>query len=141
MNINRLVYVFGEPVSQILTSITPTRLTKDVITQMQAADDVVNEILLKVSTPLPNLSSNRRTNIVSFLSSFSLQYELIRKLSQVPVVLFPSPLGGSKGSRSIAIRTFITNDFMTGVVRTSNHSSSSPTNCYFFSLFLLFCFL
>jgi GMP synthase (glutamine-hydrolysing) len=53
MNINRLVYVFGEPVTQILTEITPTYLTKDVITQIQEADNVVNEILLQVCFPHP----------------------------------------------------------------------------------------
>jgi len=88
-NINRIVYVFGEPVKEVLTSITPTYLSEDVLTQLKEADTIVNDTLVK--------------------------YDLIRSLSQVPVVLFPSPLGGPQGSRSIAIRTFITNDFMTGV--------------------------
>eukprot|EP00750_Incisomonas_marina_P002331 INCI12220.1.p1 GENE.INCI12220.1~~INCI12220.1.p1 ORF type:complete len:115 (+),score=3.31 INCI12220.1:49-393(+) len=44
---------------------------------------------------------------------------LIRKLSQVPVVLFPVNFGAGSGpgapTHSIALRTFITRDFMTGV--------------------------
>jgi GMP synthase (glutamine-hydrolysing) len=59
-----------------------------VIQQLQAADHIVNTVLLK--------------------------YELTSKLSQVPVISFPVNFGVS-GARSIAIRTFITNDFMTGV--------------------------
>merc|ERR1711898_71808 len=39
---------------------------------------------------------------------------LVTKLSQLPVILFPCDFG-IKGGRGIAIRTFITNDFMTGV--------------------------
>jgi len=35
-------------------------------------------------------------------------------LSQVPVVLFPAAFG-TKGNRSIALRPFITRDFMTGI--------------------------
>jgi len=88
LNVNRVVYIFGERIEGPLTEITPTHLTKDVVSQLQEADDHVNTILLK--------------------------YSLIRKLSQVPVVLFPVGFG-IPGNRSVAIRTFITNDFMTGV--------------------------
>lgn len=87
--VNRVVFAFGEKVSEgRLLAITPTRLTKDVVAQLQHADDIVNEILM--------------------------QHDLIRTLSQVPVVLFPVTFG-THGARSICIRTFITNDFMTGV--------------------------
>ena len=41
-------------------------------------------------------------------------YGLITKLAQVPVISFPVDFGQT-GQRSIAIRTFITNDFMTGL--------------------------
>lgn len=47
-----MVYVFGEPVTQVLKEITPTHLTKDVIAQIQDADSVVNDVLLKVPTSL-----------------------------------------------------------------------------------------
>jgi GMP synthase (glutamine-hydrolysing) len=43
--------------------------------------------------------------------------QLINKLSQVPVILFPIDFDSeslNSYKRSIAIRTFITNDFMTG---------------------------
>lgn len=87
--VNRVVYVFGSQLSQQhYTHITPTRLTPDVIKQLQEADDIVNSILLK--------------------------YNLIRSLSQVPVILFPVSFGVD-GARAITIRTFITNDFMTGI--------------------------
>jgi GMP synthase (glutamine-hydrolysing) len=85
--VNRVVYIFGDEVMGPVEEITPTYLREDVIHQLQKADDIVNETLLK--------------------------YDLIRKLSQVPVISFPVNFGW-KGDRSIGIRTFITNDFMTG---------------------------
>lgn len=66
-NVNRVVYVFGDKVVGPVTDITPTHLTRDVIAQLQEADDVVNALLL--------------------------EYNLIRKLSQVPVILFPVSFG------------------------------------------------
>ncbi|MBU2560684.1 MAG: glutamine-hydrolyzing GMP synthase [Nanoarchaeota archaeon] len=85
--INRVAYIFGEKVEGPVTEITPTHLTPDVIGQLQQADDIVNNALR--------------------------QYGLLQRLSQVPVISFPVSFG-KKGARSIAIRTFITNDFMTG---------------------------
>jgi GMP synthase (glutamine-hydrolysing) len=87
--INRVVYCFGEQLPQgALTTVTPTRLTPDVISQLQHADDIVNQILY--------------------------QANLIKALSQVPVILFPVDFGVT-GARAICIRTFITHDFMTGI--------------------------
>jgi len=87
--INRVVYCFGEILPQgALTTVTPTRLTPDVISQLQHADDIVNQILF--------------------------QANLIKALSQVPVILFPVDFGVT-GARAICIRTFITHDFMTGI--------------------------
>ena len=86
--VNRIVYAFGGKLTNVPTTITPTVLTADVLDQLREADDIVNQVLLK--------------------------YNLIRSLSQVPVVLFPVDFG-EEGKRSIGIRTFITNDFMTGV--------------------------
>lgn len=85
--VNRLVYVFGEPVVGPITEITPTHLTPDVIEQIQHADDIVNQELER--------------------------HDLLEKLSQVPVISFPVNFG-IEGNRAIGIRTFITNDFMTG---------------------------
>lgn len=85
--VNRLVYVFGERVAGSVSEITPTHLTPDVIGQLRLADNIVNEELVN--------------------------YDLLEKLSQVPVVSFPVGFG-VRENRSIGIRTFITNDFMTG---------------------------
>jgi GMP synthase (glutamine-hydrolysing) len=91
-SVNRVVYVFGSELKEsVIKTITPTVLSKDCTNQLRAADDIVNQTLVK--------------------------YDLIRKLSQVPVILFPCDFG-VKGSRAIAVRTFITNDFMTGVPAT-----------------------
>eukprot|EP00123_Amoebidium_parasiticum_P013864 comp22194_c2_seq1/m.32619 comp22194_c2_seq1/g.32619 ORF comp22194_c2_seq1/g.32619 comp22194_c2_seq1/m.32619 type:complete len:673 (-) comp22194_c2_seq1:522-2540(-) len=92
-NINRVVYVFGSSVEGPITAITPTLLTVPVLDQLREADSIVNHLLW--------------------------ENELTRALSQVPVISFPIDFD-SRGSepttkRSIAIRTFITSDFMTGV--------------------------
>lgn len=87
--VNRVVYVFGNKLSKnTLTTTTITRPEKEAVAHLQNADDIVNQTLLK--------------------------YGLIQKLSQVPVILTPVDFGET-GKRSIVIRTFITNDFMTGV--------------------------
>jgi GMP synthase (glutamine-hydrolysing) len=102
--VNRVVYVLGRSIgaidygadplapalekSELLTTITPTHLESGAIEQLRAADAVVNEVLRK--------------------------FGLLRRLSQVPVILFPADFGVS-GGRAVCIRTFITNDFMTGV--------------------------
>jgi len=95
-NINRVVYAFCGPVPGPCINITPTLPGREVLDQLRAADDVVNRALIK--------------------------HDLTTKLAQVPVVSFPvdfSPGDDHPSSittkRSIAIRTFITNDFMTGV--------------------------
>ncbi|EGG23702.1 GMP synthetase [Cavenderia fasciculata] len=89
-NVNRVVYIFGKHIAEptLIEQITPTRLVPETIAQLQKADHAVNQVLLK--------------------------YGLIRALSQVPVILFPISFDQDQ-TRSIAIRTFITNDFMTGV--------------------------
>lgn len=112
--VNRVVYVFGAPLTQSrYSSITPTLLTPDSIEQLQLADEIVNQILV--------------------------QYGLIKSLSQVPVILFPVDFEqdgeSNKGKRSICIRTFVTNDFMTGVpalptvdhARTEAETAASPS--------------
>uniref|UniRef100_A0A6A7G4F5 GMP synthase (glutamine-hydrolyzing) n=1 Tax=Hirondellea gigas TaxID=1518452 RepID=A0A6A7G4F5_9CRUS len=86
--VNRVAFLFGSPVRGSLTTITRTHLTPDVILQLQEADQIVNDVLI--------------------------EFNLTRSLSQVPVILFPADFG-ENGSRGICIRTFITNDFMTGV--------------------------
>jgi len=89
--VNRIIYIFGDKFSRIVKDITPTLPEKNAIDQLRAADKIVNDLLQK--------------------------HNLIQKLSQVPVISFPVNFG-QKGKRSIGIRTFITNDFMTGVPAT-----------------------
>lgn len=88
--INRVVYIFGEPIDRPIKTVTPTRLELEVLDQLRQADAIVNQILR--------------------------DHQLIKAITQVPVISVPidfSPVLESK--RSIAIRTFITNDFMTGI--------------------------
>lgn len=88
--VNRVVLMFGAKPSSEEPVITPTHLTPDVLDQLREADAVVNEELAN--------------------------HDLMRKISQVPVVLIPLPMDEPVGHRSIVIRTLITNDFMTGHV-------------------------
>jgi len=87
-NINRVVYVFGPQLNAPITTVTPTTMTPNVIHLLQEADDIATEILT-VSGALA-------------------------KLSQVPIVLFPIAFDEKGATHSVAIRTMITNDFMTG---------------------------
>eukprot|EP01135_Chromosphaera_perkinsii_P003855 Nk52_evm3s259 gene=Nk52_evmTU3s259 len=91
-NINRVVYGFGDIVKGPIRNITPTHCEPKVLSKLQKADYVVNQELYK--------------------------YGLTLSLSQVPVICAPidfsQPNGGSS-NHAIAIRTFITNDFMTGM--------------------------
>jgi GMP synthase (glutamine-hydrolysing) len=86
--VNRVVYIFGDKLSQPDTSITPTHPEPEAVEQLRQADKHVNDVIR--------------------------EYDLNETLSQVPVVSFPVNFG-MPGNRSIGIRTFITNDFMTGV--------------------------
>jgi len=86
--VNRVVFVLGEPIATAPRTITPTRLDKPVVDQLRQADAIVTHVLT--------------------------EHKLLRKLAQVPVVLFPVGFG-TDGARSIGIRAFITRDFMTGV--------------------------
>jgi GMP synthase (glutamine-hydrolysing) len=86
--INRVVYIFGDKLTGPVNEITPTFPEPEALAQLRLADRHVNEVLRK--------------------------YGLHESLSQVPVVSFPVHFGKA-GKRSIGIRTFITNDFMTGV--------------------------
>lgn len=87
-HVNRVVYLFGEKLQEAPTEITPTHLTPDVIEQLQEADHIVNKALFA--------------------------NDLTRVLSQVPIISVPLPFG-KENHRSIVLRPFVTNDFMTGV--------------------------
>ncbi|EPY18616.1 GMP synthase [Strigomonas culicis] len=89
--INRVVYAFGAPLKESPQTVTKTLLCPAVMDQLREADDIVNRTLQK--------------------------HHLVRALSQVPVVLIP--VGFEKASSySVVVRTFLTNDFMTGVPAT-----------------------
>ncbi|KPA85592.1 putative GMP synthase putativeglutamine amidotransferase [Leptomonas pyrrhocoris] len=89
--VNRVVFMFGaaEPNSPI--EVTPTCLTTDVLDKLRLADGAVNAILM--------------------------EHELVRVLSQVPIILVPVGFH-VKGGYSVVVRTFLTSDFMTGVPAT-----------------------
>ncbi|TPP52542.1 GMP synthase (glutamine-hydrolyzing), N-terminal domain [Leishmania donovani] len=89
--VNRVVFMFGPPQSESPSTVTPTYLTADVLEKLRVADDKVNSILMK--------------------------HQLVRSLSQVPIILVP--VGFDKaGGYSVVVRTFLTNDFMTGIPAT-----------------------
>lgn len=97
-NINRVVYVFGERVRYPIKDITPTFLSEDVLATLRQADYVASKTLQDSG--------------------------YISKLSQMPIIICPvhfdrDPVNSQPSTkRSIVIRTFITNDFMTGVPAT-----------------------
>jgi GMP synthase (glutamine-hydrolysing) len=88
-DVNRVAYIFGEPISENLDGLTPTFLTKNVVGQLKQVDALVNHQLEK--------------------------HGLDKALSQVPVILLPLNFGET-GKRSVAIRTFKTTNFKTGDV-------------------------
>jgi GMP synthase (glutamine-hydrolysing) len=92
--INRVAYMFGPAVSKSIKSITPTFISEGTIDQLQHADKAVSDTLF--------------------------QYDLLTSLSQVPVISIPVDVDSVQNptKHSIVIRTFITNDFMTGVPAT-----------------------
>jgi GMP synthase (glutamine-hydrolysing) len=85
--INRVCYVFGEPIDRTNLGITPTYLTKESVDQIRHADAIVTRVLRA--------------------------YDLMGDISQMPVVLFPANFGIA-GSHSVGLRPFLTPDFMTG---------------------------
>lgn len=114
-NVNRVCYIFGEPVQYLVTDITHTTLNTVVLAQLRQADAIANEV-----------RSNSYICIIElFLIKFQLQIimqaGLYRKISQMPVVLIPvhfdrDPINRTPSCRrSVVLRPFITNDFMTGV--------------------------
>lgn len=94
-NINRVCFIFGPPVQYQITDVTHTFLSKFVLGQVRQADDIVNNILHDA--------------------------KLLRSISQMPVVLIPlhfdrDPVDRKPSAqRSVVLRPFVTNDFMTGV--------------------------
>jgi GMP synthase (glutamine-hydrolysing) len=86
--VNRVVYVFGNKITSAPKEITLTYLTQEVVEQLRDADAIVNQCLIK--------------------------HNLVQKISQMPVILIPVSFD-EPGKRSIVLRPFLTNDFMTGL--------------------------
>ncbi|KEG06771.1 putative GMP synthase, putative,glutamine amidotransferase [Trypanosoma grayi] len=87
-HVNRVVFMFGPKRADPPRTVTKTTLLPSVLDKLRVADDIVNRTLIK--------------------------HNLVRRLSQVPVVLVPIGFE-EKGQYSVVVRTFVTNDFMTGV--------------------------
>jgi len=94
-NINRICYIFGGPVEHPVMEVTPTFLTPIVLATIRQADHLAHQVLA-------NAGKNS-------------------SVSQMPVVLIPIHFDRSQLERvpsccrSVVIRPFITQDFMTGV--------------------------
>jgi len=97
-NINRVCYTFGKRIKFQIQDITPTFLSIGVISTARQADHVAHSVLRN--------------------------HGLLSRISQMPIVLIPvhfdrDPIDHIPScQRSVVIRTFITNDFMTGVPAT-----------------------
>lgn len=93
-NVNRVCFIFGPHLHHSVTDITPTHLTSNVIATLRQADHVANLVLA--------------TN------------GCMGAISQMPVVLIPIHFDRDAASRipscqrSVVLRPFVTNDFMTG---------------------------
>lgn len=93
-NVNRVCFIFGPQLHHPVTDITPTHLTSNVIATLRQADHVANLVLA--------------TN------------GCMGAISQMPVVLIPIHFDRDAASRipscqrSVVLRPFVTNDFMTG---------------------------
>jgi GMP synthase (glutamine-hydrolysing) len=119
--VNRVVYVFGAPLKRaVYRRITPTHLTPDAILQLQQADDIVN-VLLQQHGLVQSLS---QVPVILFPIDFEDEGQE-DNVAPSAASAAASAAGASdatsaaprklRGCRSICIRTFVTNDFMTGV--------------------------
>ncbi|XP_021947772.1 GMP synthase [glutamine-hydrolyzing] [Folsomia candida] len=93
-SVNRICYLFGDVAKEPITEITPTLLTPDVLTTLRECDNLAHTVLHESGCT--------------------------KKISQMPVVLIPihferGPLNRNPScQRSVVLRPFVTNDFMTG---------------------------
>ena len=93
-NINRVCYIFGGSVRENVQDVTPTFLTPHVIGTIRQADYLATKVLA--------------------------DSDCMSKISQMPVVLIPihfdrDPISRAPScQRSVVLRPFITQDFMTG---------------------------
>ncbi|KAI4456164.1 gmp synthase-related [Holotrichia oblita] len=94
-NVNRVCYIFGGLVKEIIPDLTPTYLTQNVVSTLRQCDDIATSVLINSG----HLDS----------------------ISQMPVVLLPVHFDRDQAlrlpscQRSVVLRPFCTHDFMTGV--------------------------
>lgn len=95
LNVNRVVFIFGDRIKEQIGDITPTFLSQRVLATLRSADNVANCVLHE---------SGHNS-----------------KISQMPIILVPlhfdrDPLSHQPScQRSVVLRPFITSDFMTGI--------------------------
>ncbi|NWT70286.1 GUAA synthase, partial [Prunella himalayana] len=92
-NINRVVYVFGPPVKEPPTDVTPTFLTTGVLSTLRQADFEAHTILRESGSQMPII-----------LTPLHFDRDPLQKQPSC--------------QRSVVIRPFITSDFMTGTAAT-----------------------
>ncbi|XP_049703918.2 GMP synthase [glutamine-hydrolyzing] isoform X1 [Helicoverpa armigera] len=94
-NVNRVCYAFGGIIKEQVTDITPTFLTQQVISTLRQADDLATQILVSSGCA--------------------------SRIAQMPVVMIPihfdrdAAVRAASCQRSLVLRPFLTQDFMTGV--------------------------
>jgi len=99
-NVNRVCYAFGGPIAFPVQDITPTHLTPLVLSTLREADSLAHSVLHA--------------------------HNYHRAVAQMPVILIPVHFDRDvvsrqpSSQRSIVIRTFITEDFMTGIPAVPN---------------------
>lgn len=97
-NINRVCWTFGKRIRYQIQDVTSTFLSMSVLSTLRQADHVAHSVLQA--------------------------HGCVNKISQMPIVLIPihfdrDPIDHIPScQRSVVIRTFITNDFMTGIPAT-----------------------
>ncbi len=109
-NVNRVCYIFGESVKHPVKDITTTTLTPHVIDVLREADHIATSELQRAS------------------------YGAL--VSQMPIILIPIHFDREEALtrtpsclRSVVIRTFITEDFMTGVPAIPNRQIPFKVSC------------
>lgn len=94
-NVNRVCYAFGKAVREPVTDITPTYLTMNILATLREADYLANKVFRESGC--------------------------YKKLAQMPVVLIPVHFDRDSSQRipscqrSVVLRPFISQDFMTGL--------------------------
>ncbi|CAJ0959708.1 unnamed protein product, partial [Mesorhabditis belari] len=105
-NVNRIVYVFGDPILYPIENITKTHLTRESVQKLQLADHLATDALFGRDE---NGEKDKYLNDVS------------KVVQQMPVVMLPVHFDRDPFTQpnsyqhSFCVRPFITADFMTGV--------------------------